>query len=251
MAKLLSVRLVGQAQNCRRVGVIDESMRQVGVKERLGGKLVPNKAKEIKDELAIVTKIFKGQTHFTLLIDGEKRKFRDIQEMKMFASPLSDAERALLRKLQVFNQARNAVMSGNEIQPITAYDTYTQTQNLYLCVFIDYIDPRRSEFANRWLERQPPTRTFEVDTGPEVFQDLGVQTRGKIDGGKNVSWSMGQGGPNKYDWREEMHAKGFATGPVDMDWKPPGPEVDTSLESSNGMAISVGLIAAALILAYS
>ena len=118
-------------------------------------------------------------------------------------------------------------------------------------MFIDYIDPRRSEFANRWLERQPPTRTFEVDTGPEVFQDLGVQTRGKIDGGKNVSWSMGQGGPNKYDWREEMHAKGFATGPVDMDWKPPEPAVDKSLESSNGMAISVGLIAAALLLVYS
>ena len=142
-------------------------------------------------------------------------------------------------------------MSGNDIRPVTDFDTHTQTTTLYLCVFADYHDLRRSESVNRWLERRPPTQTWEVDGGPDVFEDLGVQTRGKIDEGKNVGWSMTQDGPNKYDWREEMHAKGMAAGPIDMDWKPPEPAVDKSLESSNGMAISVGLIAAALILAYS
>ena len=61
---------------------------------------------------------------------------------------------------------------------------------------------------------------------------------------------MPQDAADMWDWKEEMHGKGFAARPTNMDWEPRDPDTGAE-DAGNGMAVGVGLIAATLILAYS
>ena len=206
---------------------------------------------EIKDELALLTYIDGPQTHYTYVLDGGNEVFNDIRELKVNASPLEDEVRATLRKLPFFNDAKAKVMQGErKIQPLNMFDDHTFRTNIRLLFYIDFIDEQRSERPQRYAERRPRTKITEVTGWEEVHQDLGVLTKGKLDKGQPAGFTVPQDAADMWDWKEEMHGKGFAARPTRMDWEPMDPDTGAE-DAGNGMAVGVALIAAALILAYS
>ena len=207
-------------------------------------------AHEIKEELAILTKIDGYQTHFINVIDGEPGMFEDIKELRAYASPLGDEDRAQLRTIRFFNEMRATVMQGRAPQGLQSLGDHEYTSLRRLCFFVDYIDEARSEFQSRYAARRPRTKITNVTGWKEVTPDLGVRTKGTYDKGQPAGFTNPQDAANRFDFMEEMHAKGFAARPTSMDWEPRDPDTGAE-DAGNGMAIGVGLIAAALILAYS